>query len=284
MSPFRLAFLAVVSTGLLSAQAPTIAGCPSFPANNVWNTPIDTLPVHPLSAYYINSISPTRTVHYDTTMPINIVPGTQPMVPINIQYPDESDPGPFPFPSNAVVEPGGDAHVIVVDSDHCVLYETYGSAVNPDGSWNVQTSAKWSLLSNALRPQFWTSADAAGLPIMPLVLRYDEMISGQINHALRFTAPSTQRLFIWPARHYASSNTSSSLPPMGQRFRLKASFDISGFPLHIQTVLTAMKKYGIILADNGLPWYIQGNIDSRWDTSELDTLYNVPGSAFEAVD
>ncbi len=284
MKPLQLGFLAVVFTGVISAQAPTISGCPIFPANNVWNTPIDTLPVHPNSAAYINSISPTAGFHYDMTFPLNIVPGTQPKVPLNIAYPDESDPGPYPIPPNAGVENGGDLHVIVLDKDNCILYETYNSVLQADGSWNVDSAAKWSLTSNALRPAGWTSADAAGLPMLPGFLRYDEVLSGQINHALRFTAPQTQRLYVWPGRHYASQNTSPSLPPMGQRFRLKASFDISGFSPNIQVILRALKKYGMFLADNGLPWYLQGVSDSRWNTTELDTLRSIVGSNIEAVD
>jgi hypothetical protein len=284
MNSLRIASLAVVFAGVTFAQAPTVSGCPAFPANNVWNARVDGLPVDAHSADYINNISATGGLRYDITIPINIVPGTQPKVPININWPDESDPGPYPIPANAQVENGGDRHVIVVDKDNCVLYETYNSYLQPDGSWTVDSASKWSLLSNALRPAGWTSGDAAGLPMMPGLLRYDEVAAGQVNHALRFTAPHTQRLYIWPARHYASSNTSASLPPMGQRFRLKASFDISGYSAHVQTILRAMKTYGLMLADNGLPWEMQFAVDSRWNTTELDVLRSIAGSNLEAVD
>jgi hypothetical protein len=276
---------ALLSGAVFAQTAATIAGCPAFPANSIYNTPIDTLPVHPQSTNWINNIAPTTGLRWDTTIPYNVVPGTQPMVPLSIAAVDESDPGPYPIPSNAAIENGSDLHVLVVDKDHCVLYETDGASLNPDGSWSVYSAAKWSLLSNALRPAFWTSADAAGLPMTNLLLRYDEVASGQVNHAIRFTAPRTQRLFLWPARHYASSNTDPTLPPMGARFRLKANFDISGFSPTNQIILKAMKKYGIILADNGLPWFFQLATDSRWDGNDLDNLrWGTVGTNFEAVD
>jgi len=286
MTAVRLALITAVLSAALSAQtAPTLGGCPAFPANNVFNTRIDALPVHPHSADYITSISATGHLRWDTSIPYNTVPGTQPLVPLNINYADESDPGPYPIPPSAQIEDGGDRHVLVVDTGHCVLYETYNSYLNSDGSWTVDSAAKWNLLSNALRPATWTSADAAGLPITPLLLRYDEVAAGQVNHTIRFTAPTTQKLFLWPARHYASNSTSALLPPMGARFRLKASFDISGFSAANQTILRAMKQYGIILADNGSAWFFQLATDSRWNTSDLDNLrWGVVGSNFEAVD
>ena len=272
-----------ISAVALAQQGTVMGGCPIFPANNIWNAPIDSMPVSSRSADYINSITRTGGIRYDAVIPINVVPGTQPQVPIHISYPPESDPGPYPFPPGAQVEPG-DRHVIVIDKDNCVLYETYNSTLQPDGSWNVDSGARWSLLSNALRPAYWTSADAAGLPIMPGLVRYDEIVAGQITHAIRFTTPHTQRLFVWPARHYASRDTSPLLPPMGQRFRLKASFDISQFSPDMQVILRALKKYGIILADNGLPWEMQLASDPRWNGDELDTLRSVTGANFEAVD
>jgi len=280
----RFFALAVFSSGVVCGQAPSINGCPSFPANNIWNAPVDTLPVAAHSADYIGSISSTGGLRYDITIPINIVPGSQPKVPLNITYPDEADPGPYPIPLTAQVEASSDRHVLVVDKDNCILYETFYSFLQADGSWNVDSSAKWSLLSNALRPADWTSADAAGLPIMPGLVRYDEILAGQINHALRFTAPSTQRLYVWPGRHYASSSSSPLLPPMGQRFRLKASVDISGYSANMQIILRAIKKYGLMLADNGLPWEMQIAVDPRWNTNELDTLGSIIGSNIEAVD
>ena len=265
---------------------PTIGKCTVFPADNIWNTPIDTLPVDSHSAAYIASIGPTAPVRYDMTMPFVAVPGTQPKVPVIFSSPTESDPGPYPIPPNAPVEGNGtpgDQHVVVIDQDNCILYEMFKSVKQADGSWKAIGGAVFNLNSEALRPAYWSSADAAGLPIYPGLMKYDEVAAGEIRHAIRFTAPSTQRLFVWPGRHYASTNTSPSLPPMGQRFRLKASFDISGFSPRMQVILKAFKKYGLILADNGLPWFFQGVPDSRWDDNELYTLRQVVGSNMEAV-
>jgi hypothetical protein len=274
---------AAVNASMVSITAPLANSCPTFPADNIWNTPVNTLPVSSNSANYVNSISATGGIRYDTTMPFNLVPGTQPLVPIHITYPSESDPGPYPIPPNAQVE-AGDLHVLTIDTGDCELYETYNSVENADGSWNVDSGAKWSLTSDALRPAGWTSGDGAGLPIYAGLLRYAEMASGQINHALRFTAPSTQAAYVWPARHLASSNNSTVLPPMGQRFRLKAGYDISGFSANMQVILRALKTYGMMLADNGLPWSLQGDTDPRWDANDLLTLRQVSGSNFEAVD
>jgi hypothetical protein len=266
---------------------PTIGKCSVFPADNIWNTPVDTLPVDPRSAAYIANIGPTSQVRYDMTMPFVAVPGTQPKVPVIFSSPTESDPGPYPIPPTAPVEGNGvpgDQHVIVVDQDNCILYEMFKSVKQTNGSWTAVGGAVFNLNSDALRPAYWSSADAAGLPIYPGLMKYDEVASGEIRHAIRFTAPSTQRLFVWPGRHYASTNTDPNLPPMGQRFRLKASFDISGFSPRMQVILKAFKKYGLILADNGLPWFFQGVPDSRWDDNELYTLRQVIGSNLEAVD
>ena len=284
MNSLRIGAVAIFFAGSLFGQA-TLGGCPAFPANHVWNTRVDNLPADSHSADYINNIAASGTLRFDITIPINYVAGTQAMVPITItDGADESDPGPYPIPPNPLLEDGSDQHILVVDKDHCMLYELFYATPNGDGSWTAYSAAKWSLLSHALRPQFWTSADAAGLPITPGLIRYDEVASGQVNHAFRFTAPRTQRLFIWPARHYASANTSASLPPMGQRFRLKAGFDISSFTPRVQTILRAMKQYGIILADNGLPWEMQFELDPRWDFDELLALRDIPGSNLEAVD
>jgi hypothetical protein len=274
----------LLSSGWLSGQTSTIGGCPSFPPNSIWNARIDNLPLDAHSSDYINSISAAGGLRFDITIPINIVPGTQPKVPLLISSLDESDAGPYPIPRDAQVEDGSDLHVIVVDKDNCLLYETFSSFLNPDGSWTVDSSAKWSLLSHALRPAGWTSADAAGLPIMAGLLRYEEVAAGQITHAVRFTAPRTQRLFQWPARHFASTSSSALLPPMGQRFRLKADFNVAGYAPHVQAILRAMKQYGLILADNGLPWEMQFAIDARWDFAELEVLRSIAGSNLEAVD
>jgi len=280
---------------------PQVAGCDLFPADNVWNAPVDTLPVDASSAAYISTIGADRYVHADfgsgewppgSGSPIGIpfadVPGTQPRVAVGFTYADESDPGPYPIPTNVPIEGGpnsdGDRHVLVVDRDSCVLYELFDAWPQPDGSWTAGSGAVFDLRSNALRPAGWTSADAAGLPILPGLVRYDEVASGEVRHAIRFTAPQTRRAYIWPARHFASSLTGSQYPPMGERFRLKASFDEAGFSPEVQVILRAMKKYGIILADNGAAWFISGVPDDRWDNNALHELHRVHGSDFEAVD
>ena len=277
---------------------PTIAGCPVFPADNVWNTPIEALIADPNSQGYITTIGVGKGLHADfgsglwdggpIGIPYATVNGMQPKVGIVFDYADESDSGPYPVPPDAQIEGGplsaGDRHVLVVDTDHCILYELYSAYPQPDGTWQAGSGAIFTLSSNALRPADWTSADAAGLPILPGLVRYDEVASGEITHALRFTAPQTRKAFIWPARHQASSLTGSQYPPMGQRFRLKESFDISGFSKDTQVILTALKKYGMILADNGSSWYISGSPDPRWNNDVLHELGRVTGSAFEAVD
>ena len=226
----------------LSAQ--TLGGCTMFPANNVWNTPIDTLAVSSYSAAYINSIGPNTGFHPDfgsgnwdgapIGIPYALVTGSQPKVRVSFDYADESDPGPYPIPANAPIEGGssstGDRHVLLVDTTNCILYELYAAYPQPDGTWQAGSGAIFDLKANQLRPQGWTSADAAGLPILPGLVRYDEVAAGQINHAIRFTVQVTQKAYLWPARHYASNNTSTSVPPMGARFRLKSAFNVSGFP------------------------------------------------------
>ncbi len=283
--------------------APDIAGCPLFPANNVWNARIDTLPVDPSSDLYIATIGADVGVHPDfgagewppgSGAPIGIpyvdVPGSQPPVEIAFtESGDESDPGPYPVPTNALIEGGpnsdGDRHVLVVERDGCILYEMYYAYPQADGSWEAGSGAVFNLWSNALRRDGWTSADAAGLPILAGLVRYDEAASGEIHHALRFTAPQTRRAYIWPARHFASDLIGQEYPPMGQRFRLRADFDISGFSPEVQVILQALKKYGMILADNGSAWYISGVPDERWDNDALvGELAQVHGYDFEAVD
>lgn len=281
------------------ASSPVISGCPVFPANNVWNTPINNLPVDPNSAAYITGIGANTGLHPDfgsgtwdgfpIGIPYTTVPSNQAKVPVTFDINDESDPGPYPIPPNAPVEgdPNGDGdrHVLVIQQGTCKLYETWASQKNPDNSWNAGSGAVFDLNSNALRPAGWTSADAAGLPIFPGLFRYDEVASGAINHALRFTVKNTRTSYIWPARHQAGASSSLSYPPMGQRFRLKASFDISGYPADIQVILTALKTYGMFVADNGSNWYLSGAPDSRWDNDTLVTwLSKVKGSNFEAVD
>jgi hypothetical protein len=207
-------------------------------------------------------------------------------VPVSFYYPDESDAGPYPIPSNAPIEGGasssGDRHVIVIDRDNWKLYETFDSHPN-GGAWDCGSGAVFNLTNNTIRPAGWTSADAAGLPIFPGLARYDEVAAGAINHALRFTVSRTRQAYVAPARHYASSSTDPNRPPMGMRVRLKASFDISGFPVQAQVILRALKKYGMIVADNGSNWYISGAPDARWDDDQLNTLKTVQGSNFEVV-
>jgi hypothetical protein len=278
----------------MEAGAQTIGGCPVFPANNIWNARVDTLPVHGRSAAWVNSIGPSSTLHQDfggelyngiaPGIPINLVPGTQPKVAIIAnEGKDETDPGPYPIPPDAKVEGGSDRHLLVVDTTNCVLYETLAAYKNADNSWNIYSGAIFDLRKNLLRPQFWTSADAAGLPIMPGLARYEEILEGEIRHALRFTAPRTTREFLWPARHYASYVNDANLPSMGARFRLKQGFDISSFSPTTKIILTALKNYGMMVADNGSSWYIQGTFDTRWPNL-ADEWRRIPGSAFEAVD
>jgi hypothetical protein len=277
--------------------APTIARCPILPDNSVWNTPIDTLPVDPNSQNYIASIGASTGLHPDfgsqwegvpIGIPYTTVSGSQPKVGITFDYDGESDPGPYPLPPDASIEGGpnsdGDRHVLVIDSDNCILYELYSAYRQADGTWQAGSGAVFNLRSNALRPAEWTSADAAGLPILPGLIRYDEVASGEIKHAIRFTVEHTRNTFIWPARHQASNLTELQYPPMGQRFRLKANFNISGFPKDVQVILTALKKYGLILADNGSSWYLSGAPDERWNNDVLHKLIGVTGSSFEAVD
>jgi len=269
----------------------------------VWNARVDTLPVDPNSDLYIDTIGADDPVHPDfgsgdwppgSGAPIGIpyvaVPGGQsPVEIVFTEYGNESDPGPYPVATNAPIEGGpnsdGDRHVLVVEQDGCILYELYHAYPQADGSWEAGSGAVFDLWSNALRPAGWTSADAAGLPILAGLVRYDEVAGGEIRHALRFTAPQTRREYLWPARHYASDLTGPEYPPMGQRFRLRADFDLSGFSPEVQVILQAMKRYGLILADNGSSWYISGAPDERWDNDMLvGELGQVQGSDFEAVD
>ncbi len=220
-------------------------------------------------------------------IPFITVAGSQTKYPATFLYADESDPGPYAVPLNAPIEGGssstGDRHAIAIDTTNCILYELY-NAYPQASSWNADSGAIYDLKSNALRPAGWTSADAAGLPIMPGLVTYEEVQSGEIKHAIRFTVPQSRHAYVWPARHYASSLTGTQYPRMGERFRLKATFDISSYPADVQVILRAMKKYGIILADNGSAWYISGKPDDRWNNTNLHTLGNLLGSNFEAVD
>lgn len=283
---------------------PNLGGCAIFPSDHVLNTPIDKLPVDKKSGPYINNIGPDRHFHADfgsgqweggpIGIPYAIVPGSQPGVPITFEYASESDPGLspgglYPIPDNPPIEGGptsnGDRHILILDQDHCLLYEIYAAYPQADRSWRAGSGSIFALNSYALRPAGWTSADAAGLPILPGLIKYDEVLAGEIKHAIRFTAPRTRRdTYIWPARHYASSDPNPDLPAMGQRFRLRADYDISGFSPQIQVILRAMKKYGIILADNGSAWYLSGVPDERWNNDQLRELHRLTGKDMEAVD
>jgi hypothetical protein len=293
-----LPLLMAVGAGSLMGQSPTVGGCPALPHDNIWNARIDHLPVAAQSSAYVTTIGATKPARADfgaglwnggpIGIPFTSVAGNQPRVPVTFQWPAESDPGPYPIPPNPPIEGGaqstGDRHVLIVDRDQCVLYELYAAYRNADGSWRAGSGARFDLRSNALRPAGWTSADAAGLPILPGLIRYEEVEAGEIRHALRFTAPQTAASYVWPARHKASNLTGTQYPPLGQRFRLKASFNISTFPPRVQIILRALKTYGMILADNGSSWYLSGAPDERWVNSELSQLKNLLGSNFEAVD
>ncbi|HEX8904801.1 MAG TPA: hypothetical protein VF771_08175, partial [Longimicrobiaceae bacterium] len=263
----------------------TLNGKRPFPADNAWNRDVSGDPVDPGSATLIAACGSAATgLHPDfgtvwngapNGIPYIVVPGTQAKVPVSFQYADESDPGPYPIPAGAPVEGGsagtGDRHVLVIDRDHWMLYELYDAhPVNGGASWSAGSGAVFDLGSNALRPAGWTSADAAGLPIFPGLVRYDEVVEQKaIRHALRFTCPVTRRAYVSPARHWASSRTDPNLPPMGMRVRLKAGFDVTRFSPNLQVILNAMKTYGMLLADNGSAWYVSGAPDPRWSDDEL---------------
>jgi len=280
----------VPSVGDASHDSQGASSCPVFPANNPWNRSVSGDPVDSRSAAYIASIdSGRRFLHADFGsnsdygIPWTTVPGDQPRVPMTFDYDDESDPGPYPIPEDAPVEAGSDRHVIVIDRDACMLYETWSSRYVGPG-WHCGSGAIFNLRSNDLRPAGWTSADAAGLPIFPGLARLDEVRSGRIRHALRFTASRTQRAYVSPARHFASSRRDSNLPPMGLRVRLKAGYDIGRFTGDARVILECLRTYGMILADNGGDWFISGETNTGWDDEDLDQLKTVPGSAFEAIE
>ncbi len=287
---------ATVHASAAAPRATTLAGCPVFPADNAWNRNISNLPVRSDSARLIHSISSTGGLtmlhpdfggHGAYGIPFVLVGPQQKKWPIHYTaYGDESSPGPFPVPSNAPIEGGshstGDRHVIVFQEGTCHLYELYRGFWRGT-HWDAASGVNWNLRSNARRPLGWTSADAAGLAIFPGLVRYGEVRSGAIHHALRFTVEATQRGYIFPATHYASSSTNPALPPMGLRLRLKASYSLTRFHGASLVILEALKQYGMIVADNGSSWYITGAADPRWNDGDLDQLKTVPGSAFEAV-
>ncbi|MEW6058657.1 MAG: hypothetical protein AB1551_00690 [Actinomycetota bacterium] len=272
-----------------SAAAPVPeTECRLFPKDSIWNVRIDGLPIHPKSDVWLRTMEASTTSLHpdfgppDYGLPFDVVSDGHKTVRIRFYYPDESDQVPYPFGPRTPIESGSDRHALIVNKDTCTLYELY------DADWNhgrptAGSGAVWDLSSNALRPDGWTSADAAGLPILPGLVRYDEVAAGSIRHAIRFTTRLTRDSHLWPARHDAGW-ANPEYPPMGARFRLKAGFDLSGFGPKARVVLRAMKRYGLIVADNGANWFFQGAQDSRWRNRLLDQLKSVPASAFEAVD
>ena len=281
-----LPLLAAV-VGLTAAAPPRLAGCRVFPASNPWNQRVDKLPIAAGSATIVESIGRDAPLHADfgsgpIGIPYDVVSRSTPRSRVVFDYAGESDRGPYPIPTGVHVEGGSDRHALLVDRSSCRLYELFALR-REGGRWHAGSGATWSLRSNRLRPAGWTSADAAGLPILPGLARYDEVARGSIRHALRFTAPRTRRAYVWPARHFASNSTDPRLPPMGLRLRLKASFDTRPFPPQARIVLVALKRYGMLLADNGSSWFVSGAPDRRWSNAELHTLARVHGSDFEVV-
>jgi hypothetical protein len=304
-TPAVVLLAAAMPLGLLApasavaATGPSVGPCPLFPANNVWNTDISSLPVNARSAQWIaSSGGPSRLIHPDWGpsggsvpygIPWQVVDGSHQKVAVTFTYASESDPGPYPLGPDTPIEGGsnssGDRHALVVDSSTCKLYETWDTHYSPSGS-TAGSGAIFSLGSNALRPAGWTSADAAGLPILPGLVRYTEVRSGAIRHAIRFTVSETDTSFIWPARHQAGARSDPTLPPMGARFRLERSVDISHYSADTRVILTAMQHYGLIVADNGSNWYFQGDTDPGWSNEDqvLSELKSIPAGDFEAVD
>ena len=297
MRAVRVISVFLVVAGLSGSAAalrlPSAPRCSVFPRSNTWNRRVDKLPVAPNSATLIRSIGLDTGVHADfgsgtwdggpIGIPFDVVTSKTPRAKVSFEYADESDQVGYPIPKRVHIEYGSDHHALMVDRDACRLYELGGLA-RSGGRWHAWAGATWGLRSNRVRPATWTSADAAGLPILPGLARLDEVNRGIIDHALRFTAARTRRAFVYPARHYASSSNDPSLPPMGLRVRLKASFDVRPFPRQARIVLVALKRYGMLLADNGSNWYISGAPSPGWSNEQLHTLGRVKGSDFEVVD
>jgi len=300
----RVASLGALALALTAGSAgayplPGALQCPVFPASSVWNKRVDRLPVAGNSTAIVRSIGAGRHVHADfgsgrwnggpIGIPITVVGSSTPKRIVRFDYASESDRGPYPIPAGVKIEGGrhahGDRHAILVDRSSCKLYELF--ALYPRAGtprWRAGSGAIWNLRSHRLRPAGWTSADAAGLPILPGLARYDEVRRGRIDHALRFTVERSRRAYVYPARHFASSLTDPDLPPMGLRLRLRADFPVAGFPRQARIVLTALKRYGMIVADNGSSWYVSGAPDPRWSNDQLHTLHRVRGSDFVVVD
>jgi hypothetical protein len=300
----RAALLAVIGLALLvggrpaeALRHPSVPRCPVFPASNAWNKRVDRLPVAATSDAIVRSIGADETLHPDfgsglwegapIGIPITVVRSSQRKVRVAFEYADESDRGPYPIPRNVKIEGGrrsdGDRHALILDRGSCRLYELYALYPTATG-WRAGSGAIWNLRSNRLRPAGWTSADAAGLPILPGLARFDEVARGRIDHALRFTVRRTRRAYVYPARHYASDSNDPNLPPMGLRLRLKGSFSTAGYPRQARIVLEALKRYGMLVSDNGSDWYLTGAPDPRWSNEQLRALKRVPGSAFDVVD
>jgi hypothetical protein len=296
----------VTTTAPVSTSAPSpakppvgtsLGGCPNLPAGNVWHADVSGLPAHTRSARYVAAIGAGGAVKADfgaglweggpIGIPITYAAGAA-KVAVRFEYADESDPGPYPVPRDAAIEGGpnadGDRHVLVVDTAACRLYELFAALPKGDGSWDAGSGAVYDLRSDKLRPAGWTSADAAGLPVAPGLVRYEEVAAGRIDHAIRVTVPKSQRAYLWPARHAASDSTDANLPPMGLRLRLKPTVDISGLPPQAKVIAQAMKTHGMLVADNGSPWFISGAPDERWDNNALRAIGRLHGSDFEAVD
>jgi len=275
-----------------------VAGCKVFPANNYWNTPVTDLPVHQRSRQWLSHMSPRSRLHPDFGpsfgaqrapygIPVTVVGRNHRRVPVDFRYASESDRVRYPLGRDTRIEGGrrsdGDRHAVIVDKGRCRLYETFATYHRKSG-WRAGSGAVWDLSSNRLRPDGWTSADAAGLPILPGLLRYREVeVLGRVDHAIRFTTDVTDRRHVWPARHDAGSVSNRAYPPMGARFRLRAGFSLDGYRDDTRVVLRAMKRYGLVLADNGSPWFFQGEADRRWPTGLLDELKSIPARAFVAV-
>jgi hypothetical protein len=291
----------VLALGVAAASAGKVAGvggCPVFPASSAWNQRVDTLPVAPSSDRVVAAIGAGDHVHADfgsglwdggpIGIPVTVVGKGQAKARVTFEYASESDQVPYPIPRSVAMEGGrnadGDRHALIVDRDACRLYELFALFPTAGGGWRAGSGAVYDLRSNKLRPAGWTSADAAGLPILPGLARYEDVARGRIDHALRFSVQDTRRAYVWPARHFASDKTDPALPPMGLRFRLKKSYPMGGFPSQARIVLQALKEYGMIVADNGSNWYLSGAPSPKWSNDQLHTLHRVPGSAFEVVD
>lgn len=288
VSIFAVAPVIAAVPAITLPQAPN---CPVFPAANVWNRPVTDLDTTDDSRRLMESIGLDAYLHPDFSsiaggnygIPYNVVGSSAKKKLVRFTWPDESDRGPYPIPKRPKIEGGSDRHILIVDRDTCYLYELFAARKTSTG-WRAGSGAIWNMRSNALRPDGWTSADAAGLPILPGLVRYDEVAAGEIRHALRFTTDITRRAYIYPARHYASEYTDPDLPPMGLRIRLKSSVDTSGFGPQSRVLLRALQTYGMILADNGSPLFVTGAPSAGWDDDDLHDLHQITGDDFEVVD